>query len=234
MRVPRPDDGRLRRGGGSRAGTPRARARRARGLRAGPRGSRRSPSCAARRECRRRRAGTRSRRSPGSASRASAGSAGAGSRGGEPFGGLERSVRMMPDRAVSTKVSLMYAEKRDTDTSPDENLGRWILGGVVVLAVAAGAWFWLKRGPETPEAPAAPPPVAAAARDQEPDRGAGRHRPEPLRDRTGRDAHRHAALRGAVRAGRFREEAGRDGRQPRAFRRRRPHEPGEAAQAASS
>ena len=68
---------------------------------------------------------------------------------------------MMPDRAVSTKVSLMFAEKRDIDTPRDENLGRWILGGVAVLAVAAGAWFWLKRGPETPEAPAAAPPVAA-------------------------------------------------------------------------
>ncbi len=55
----------------------------------------------------------------------------------------------------------MYAEKRDTDTPPDENLGRWILGGVAILAVVAGAWFWLKRGPETPEAPAATSPVAA-------------------------------------------------------------------------
>jgi hypothetical protein len=55
----------------------------------------------------------------------------------------------------------MYAEKRDTDTPRDENLGRWILGGVAILAVVAGAWFWLKRGPETPEAPAATPPVAA-------------------------------------------------------------------------
>lgn len=55
----------------------------------------------------------------------------------------------------------MYAEKRDSDTPPDENLGRWILGGVIVLALVAGAWYWLKRAPETPEAPPAPPPVAA-------------------------------------------------------------------------
>jgi Protein of unknown function (DUF3014) len=55
----------------------------------------------------------------------------------------------------------MYAEKRDHDRPPDENIGRWILGGVVLLAVVAGAWFWLKRGPETPEAPVAPPPAAA-------------------------------------------------------------------------
>src|SRR5688500_12129264 len=74
--------------------------------------------------------------------------------------GLGQSLRMMPDRAVSTRVSPMYAEKRDRDTSPDENLGRWIIGGVVVLALAAGAWFWLKRGSEAPEAPVAPPPVA--------------------------------------------------------------------------
>src|SRR5688572_22556712 len=73
---------------------------------------------------------------------------------------LRESFRMMPDRAVSTRVSTMYAEKRDRGTSPDENLGRWIIGGAVVLALAAGAWFWLKRGPEAPEAPPAPPPAA--------------------------------------------------------------------------
>jgi|SRR5688572_6036171 len=53
----------------------------------------------------------------------------------------------------------MYAEKRDRNTSPDESLGRWIIGGVVVLALVAGAWFWLKRGPEAPPAPVAPPPA---------------------------------------------------------------------------
>ncbi len=37
----------------------------------------------------------------------------------------------------------MYAEKRDQPSSPDENLGRWILGGVVLLAIAVGVWFWM-------------------------------------------------------------------------------------------
>lgn len=55
----------------------------------------------------------------------------------------------------------MYAEKRDRTSGSDENLGRWILGGVVLLAVAAGAWFWQKRGAGEAEAPAAQPPAAA-------------------------------------------------------------------------
>jgi hypothetical protein len=56
----------------------------------------------------------------------------------------------------------MYADKRDRPSSPDENLGRWILGGVVLLAVAAGAWYWQKRAKDEAEAPAPPPPAAAA------------------------------------------------------------------------
>jgi len=67
---------------------------------------------------------------------------------------------MMPDGPVSTKVSLMYAEKRERSSSPDENLGRWILGGVVLLAIAAGIWYWQKRGADEAEAPVAAPPAA--------------------------------------------------------------------------
>ena len=55
----------------------------------------------------------------------------------------------------------MYAEKRDHRTSADENIGRWILGGVVLLVIAAGSWYWLKRGKNEAEAPVAPPPAAA-------------------------------------------------------------------------
>ncbi|HEU4517281.1 MAG TPA: DUF3014 domain-containing protein [Steroidobacteraceae bacterium] len=54
----------------------------------------------------------------------------------------------------------MFGEKREFGTPRDENLGRWIIGGAVVIVLAIGAWFWLKREP-APEAPAAPPPAAA-------------------------------------------------------------------------
>ncbi|MBM4219594.1 MAG: DUF3014 domain-containing protein [Gammaproteobacteria bacterium] len=82
---------------------------------------------------------------------------------------------MMPDRPVSTTVSReqlfalasqrhhMYADKRDQPSSPDENLGRWILGGVILLAVAAGAWYWQKRAADQAEAPAPLPAASAPA-----------------------------------------------------------------------
>ena len=57
----------------------------------------------------------------------------------------------------------MYAEKRDQPGSTDENLGRWILGGVVLLVIAAGSWYWLKRGKHEAEAPVAPPAAAVPA-----------------------------------------------------------------------
>jgi hypothetical protein len=56
----------------------------------------------------------------------------------------------------------MYVPKREPPRDPDERLGRWILGGVVVVAVAVGIWLWQrnKNGDETP--PVAEQPVAAA------------------------------------------------------------------------
>jgi hypothetical protein len=61
----------------------------------------------------------------------------------------------------------MYAEKRERSSFRDENLGRWILGGVVLLAIAAGIWYWQKRKSE-PEAPPAPPPAAVEPRIKNP------------------------------------------------------------------
>jgi hypothetical protein len=55
----------------------------------------------------------------------------------------------------------MYAEKRDQPSGPNENLGRWILGGVALLAVAAGAWFWQKREADVSGESAPQPPAAA-------------------------------------------------------------------------
>ncbi len=56
----------------------------------------------------------------------------------------------------------MYAPKRERSTESDEKLGRWILGGVILLAIGAGIWYWQKRQAAEPETPAAPPPPVAA------------------------------------------------------------------------
>jgi hypothetical protein len=56
----------------------------------------------------------------------------------------------------------MYAEKRDRPTFYDENRGRWILGGVILLALFAGVWYWVKSRAPEPEAPVAASQPAAA------------------------------------------------------------------------
>jgi len=56
----------------------------------------------------------------------------------------------------------MYEPKREQEPGSDERLGRWILGGVVLIAVAVGIWLWQrnKSGDEAP--PVAEQPVATA------------------------------------------------------------------------
>lgn len=55
----------------------------------------------------------------------------------------------------------MYAEKRDTPAGFDENRGRWILGGIALIAVAAGAWYWVSHRGAKDEAPVAAPVAAS-------------------------------------------------------------------------
>jgi Protein of unknown function (DUF3014) len=56
----------------------------------------------------------------------------------------------------------MYAPKREGYGESDEKLGRWILGGVVLIAIAVGIWYWQKRQADEEAAPPAPAaPVAA-------------------------------------------------------------------------
>jgi len=52
---------------------------------------------------------------------------------------------MVPTGQVSTKVNPMYAPKREQPRDSDEQIGRWILGGLVLIAIGAGAWYWQKR-----------------------------------------------------------------------------------------
>jgi hypothetical protein len=55
----------------------------------------------------------------------------------------------------------MYAPEREPIQDPDERLGRWILAGVVVIAVAVGAWLWQRQKSAEPPEPVTEQPVAA-------------------------------------------------------------------------
>jgi len=62
----------------------------------------------------------------------------------------------------------MYAEKRNRPVWQDEKVGRWIIVGAIVLAIAAGVWYWKSRGKEEPAAPVATAPPAAEPRVKNP------------------------------------------------------------------
>lgn len=56
----------------------------------------------------------------------------------------------------------MHAPKRETTPDPDERRGRWILGGLLLTAIVAGAWYWQKRqAADIATEPVAEQPVAA-------------------------------------------------------------------------
>jgi hypothetical protein len=114
---------------------------------------------------------------------------------------------MMPDRQVSTTVGVLPCTlKNAIDRScHDENLGRWILVGVVVLAIAAGVWYWQSRGKEA-GAPAPPPAPASRGPGQEPIVAPDDIDPNLSATEQVATLDRHAALRVDVRARRVREE----------------------------
>ncbi len=55
----------------------------------------------------------------------------------------------------------MFAEKREQAPESDERLGRWILGGLVLIALGAGAWYWQKRQAAEPEPATVAEPMVA-------------------------------------------------------------------------
>ncbi|MGQ0384372.1 MAG: DUF3014 domain-containing protein [Gammaproteobacteria bacterium] len=90
----------------------------------------------------------------------------------------------------------MYAEKRELPPpDSDERLGRWILGGVVLVALGFGAWYWFKREATAPE------PATVAAEPVATDETAARNPIEsPADDGSGQTAaERIAALVGSER-----------------------------------
>jgi len=62
----------------------------------------------------------------------------------------------------------MFAEKREQPPEADERLGRWILGGLVLIALGAGAWYWQKRQAAEPETVAADAIATDESRIQNP------------------------------------------------------------------
>ncbi|HEY5559067.1 MAG TPA: DUF3014 domain-containing protein [Steroidobacteraceae bacterium] len=62
----------------------------------------------------------------------------------------------------------MFAEKRERPPEADERLGRWILGGLVLIALGAGAWYWQKRQSAEPEPVVADTVASAEPRIQNP------------------------------------------------------------------
>ncbi len=63
----------------------------------------------------------------------------------------------------------MYAPEREPIRDPDERLGRWILVGFILIALAVGVWLWQRqKGADTPEAVTEQPVATAGPRIEHP------------------------------------------------------------------